>query len=175
MTNLVVEEFAPLVRRSFDAASDPTYLVGGEVDAKWAFNDALTWRAFAAIVEHFSDDATSEIPTVAVEGMNSAVIAGSEFRGSLRRDRLRYGLGGVYSTHRTYALASGIPPVLATREVAAGVVLTAMLEHEVGNSWPVWLYARAQSQLPRQVESPVPGASKIGTVALVGLERRWGQ
>jgi hypothetical protein len=175
VTNLTIEEFQPLARRSFDATSDPTYLVGGELDAKWSISDAVTWRAFVSYVKNFSEESGSEVPTVAVPGMNSTVIAGSEWRGSLRRDRMRYGLGGVFSSERSYALASGIPPVVATGVVPAGFVLTLMVEHEIGQTWPLWLYLRGQSQLPGQVESPIPGASKIGTVGLIGLERRWGQ
>jgi hypothetical protein len=171
LRNLVVEDFATIARRTFANDDNARWLTGGDFEVAYTLSDLFEMTGFASVIGYPVSD-SDEIPTVGAPEMNSVLTAGVTTRGSFANDRMRYGVTAAFASGRSYNLYAGIPPDILSRSIAPSVQLTAMLERELGTSFPVWLSLRIQSNLPRQVESPLPGASIAGTAFLLGVEHR---
>ncbi|MBK6577542.1 MAG: hypothetical protein IPG17_15305 [Sandaracinaceae bacterium] len=171
MRNLVIEDFAPIVRRTFVNEAGSRWFVGGDAEAEYKHSDLLLLSAFVSYTYFVPRDDT-QVPTVGTEDINASVLAGVMARGSLRSDSMRYGLSVALATGRDYLMYAGVPTSILTANIDTSVQLSAALEHEVGSSLPVWLSLRVQANLPQHVESPLPGASMVGTSFLFGVEHR---
>ncbi|MBK8408518.1 MAG: TonB-dependent receptor [Sandaracinaceae bacterium] len=171
MRNLVIEDFAPIVRRTFVNEAGSRWFVGGDAEAEYKHSDLLLLSAFVSYTYFVPRDDT-QVPTVGTEDINASVLAGLMARGSLRSDSMRYGLSVALATGRDYLMYAGVPTSILTANIDTSVQLSAMLEQQVGSSLPVWLSLRVQANLPQQVESPLPGASMAGTSFLIGVEHR---
>lgn len=171
MRNLVVEDFAPIVRRTFVNEDGSRWFVGGDAEAEYAHSDMLLLSAFVSYTYFVPRDDT-QTPTVGTEDINASVLAGLMARGSLRSDRMRYGLSVALATGRTYLMYAGVPTSILSANIDTSVQLSATLEHEVGRALPVWISLRVQANVPQQAESPLPGASLAGTSFLLGVEHR---
>jgi iron complex outermembrane receptor protein len=171
MRNLVIEDFAPIVRRTFVNEAGSRWFVGGDAEAEYKYSDVLQLSAFVSYTYFVPRDAM-RTPTVGTEGINASVLAGVIARGALRSDRMRYGLSVALATGREYLMFAGVPTSILTESIDPSIQLSATLEHELGRSLPIWLSLRVQSNLPQQAESPLPGASVAGTSFLVGVEHR---
>jgi iron complex outermembrane receptor protein len=166
----IVEDFAPLVRRTFRNDPDPRTLVGGELAADWKISDGLSLRPSLSVIR-FVEDNDEVVATIGVPEQNAELTAGLQIDGALLRDRLRYEAGALYVSDKRYDVRAGIPPrILAARIPDAGY-LNGSVEYQLTRVQPVWLSLRLRAHLPSDlVESPLPGAAALGHSAIVGLE-----
>lgn len=171
MRNLVIEDFEPIVRRTFLNDDHGRWMMGGDLEAEYAHSDAFRLAGFASLTQFLTED-EEDIPTIGREESNATLLVGLSARGSVRNDRMRYGVAAAFANGRSFLMYAGIPTSLLDASIDPSVQLTATLEHELGESFPLWLSLRVQSNLPKQAESPLPGASVAGTSFLLALEHR---
>jgi hypothetical protein len=110
---------------------------------------------------------------VGVPSHNSTITGWTGLRGTWWRDRFTTSLAVSYASPRAYELRAGIPPQILRVEVGHRVRPEAVLELQVMRDVPLWLWLRASTSLPHgQIESPLPGASMLGTSAFLGVDFR---
>jgi outer membrane receptor protein involved in Fe transport len=173
MRNLMVEDFSPLVRKSFRNDTHARSLAGGEADVQWELAEALTLSGSLGVLQFLGAEAAQSAATLGVPAHNSHLTAWLRAHGRQEAQRLGYGLGLGFISGRSYNVRAGIPPVLLEREVPAGARLEAQVDWQPGPALPLTVWLRGQANLPHGlVESPLPGAGALGTYALLGLEYR---
>ena len=169
LQHLMVADFEPQVRRTFRNDGDDRMLLGGELELDWQFIPQLAWRVNVGTVAFLTrnDDPSA---TVAVPENNSAVIAGSWLQGRFVDDRLGASVGGMYSTPRSYNTRAGVPPQLIDARVPHLGRLEGAVDWRVTKKHPLSVWLKLSSTLPHDsVESPFPGAGRLGTAAFVGV------
>jgi outer membrane receptor protein involved in Fe transport len=171
LSNVMVEDFEPLVRKTYITDPESRDLVGLELEGTWRFRDGFRYRgAFTYL--HWLDSDSELVPLVGDPQQNAEFVASSGADGTFRNETFGYGLTATLSTQRRYQLRTGIPPQILERTIDPQVHLTAMVEQYLGDHVPLWLSLRVQSNLMSAVESPLPQAGVVGTRALLGLEVR---
>jgi iron complex outermembrane receptor protein len=166
----IVEDFAPLVRRTFRNDRDPRTLVGGELTAEWKLSDSLALHPTFSIL-HFLDYDEQVVATIGVPEQNAAVTAGLQVQGVLAGERVQYGAGALYVSDKSYDVRAGIPPRIISERVPEAGYLNGSVEYQLTTAQPLWLSLRLRAHLPTDlVESPLPGAAPLGQSAIVGLE-----
>lgn len=168
--NAIVEDFAPVVRRTFRNDPDARTLLGGELSADWHLSDSLSLRPSLSVIRFLSVN-EELVATIGVPEQNATLTAGLQLDGRALDERLRYGLGGLYVSSRDYSVRAGIPPRILTRSVPGAAYLNASAEYELTTKQPLSLSLRGTTQLPSQlVDSPLPGAAPLGSSLVLGLE-----
>lgn len=172
LSNLMVEDFDSVVRRSFRNSPDPRTFIGGELEASWRVNDALTVLPSLGVLQWLQ--ALEDIDTnVGVPAQNSRLTGGLRAQGTFSNDRWGYGLGITAASPRSYRVRGGIPPMILVTQVPTTVRVTAMLERQLFPSSGVWGSLRIGASLPGdRPESPLPAAVPLGQSAMFGLEAR---
>jgi len=173
MSNLIVEDFGSLTRKTFTNDPNTRVVLGGELEAELKIRAGLAMEAsFAGMYFRPADDGGQQ-PTVGVAQQNSAITAHVGIRGSLLGDRLGLSFGVLYTSPRSYDLRTGIPPAALQLDVPSLVRLDAAAQYRLTRRRPLTIYLKARSRLPHGVQdSPIPGASTIGTSVVLGLEYR---
>jgi outer membrane receptor protein involved in Fe transport len=168
--NAIVEDFAPVVRRTFRNDPNARSLLGAELSANWQVSDSLALRPSLSLIRFISTDERL-LATIGVPDQNAAMTAGLRLDGWSMDERFRYGLGAVYVSSRDYSVRAGIPPRILTQQVPAAAYLDASAEYALSTARPFWLSLRGGTQLPSQlVDSPLPRAAPLGTSLVLGLE-----
>lgn len=166
----IVEDFAPVVRRTFRSDPDARSLCGAEISAAYRFSDSLSLHPTFAWL-HFLSVNESRVATIGVPEQNSSFTASLQVDGSLLAERLAYGIGGHYASGRSYSVRAGIPPRILATKVSSIGFFDASLEYELLTKHPLWASLRAVASLPGDVvESPLPGAAPLGSSVVLGLE-----
>jgi iron complex outermembrane receptor protein len=172
LTDVIIEDFEPLVRRTFSNDRRARDLLGGELEADWQARDDLTFALNVGAL-HWLDVDETVTPTVGVPSQSSAVVAGARVQGTMLHDRFGYGFGANYASERVFAVRAGVPPTIIDSEVAAQTHAFVMAEYFIGSSFPLWASLRALVALPDgERESPLPAASAASTTAVLGLAYR---
>jgi iron complex outermembrane receptor protein len=172
LRDVIIEDFEPLVRRTFTNDGRARDLLGGELEADWQARDDLTFAVNLGTL-HWLDVDESVTPTVGVPEQSSAVVAGARVHGTMLHDRFGYGFGANYASERVFAVRAGVPPSIIDSEVAAQTHAFVMAEYFLGSSLPLWVSLRALAPLPHgKRESPLPTASASSTTAVLGLAYR---
>ncbi|MCA9575694.1 MAG: TonB-dependent receptor [Polyangiales bacterium] len=173
-SGLVVEDFAPLARKTFVTDPDDHYAVGAELTGRYRVSDELQFvlaLSVLSLLERGHEDASVE-PLSAVPDQNS------RFTGSLRAlgggfaDRFHYGAGVQLATGREFAVRAGIPPAILNADIGLRVHVQAMAEVQPSLALPLWISLRATGMLTPGAESPLPGAGRPGASFMVGLAYR---
>jgi outer membrane receptor protein involved in Fe transport len=168
--NAIIEDFAPLVRRTFRNDPEPRTLLGAELSVDWRVSDSITLQPTVSMLRFLSVD-EEHVATIGVPAQNSAVTAGLRMDGWLLDERLAYGLGALYVSGREYSVRAGIPPRIIAASVPAAAYLDASVQYELLSAQPLRLSLRGVTHLPSQlVESPLPNAAPLGSTLVLGLE-----
>jgi iron complex outermembrane receptor protein len=172
MQDLMVADFEPLVQKTFRNDRGLRFVFGGELELEWPLAQWLAWRgSFAGLWWHSAVDDLSA--TVAVPEQNSSMTAWTGLHGSWIADRLSGAAGVGYVSPRRFLVRAGIPPQIIDIEIGHRVRPEGTLEFQIVEERPLWLWMRAYSTLPHAaVESPFPGASRLGTAVFAGMGYR---
>lgn len=173
LSNLIFEDFEPLVRRTFDNENNARWLLGGELEASLQVLKQLYLEANISGLLWLNTVQSEAPPTVGDPGQNSTITAWLGARSSLLDGRLSLALGAGYGTPRAYALRDGIPPALLSLSTSHFARLEASSEFRPSRNWPFWLSLRLLSYLPNDtVETPLPGTSRLGTSVIFAVAYR---
>lgn len=172
LTRLVLEDFFTIPRKTFRSDDRELWLGGIELETELRLLDALRIEASASIIKRFTD-VVGDPPTVAVPAQNSNVTASLRLRGSLRGDRLHYGLGASFASRRSFFGAVGVPWVFVRQNFEPIILIDGVFEHVLPTRLPIWAFVRVQGNpLGRTEQAYLPGASRVGTAVTLGIEIR---
>jgi iron complex outermembrane receptor protein len=172
LTNLMVEDFESLVRRTFRNDTTPHTYAGGELEANWRVTDSLSVMPFFSVL-HWLDTSRTFESNVAAPDQNSRFMGGARIHGVFGNERWGYGAGATVASPRSYNVRAGIPVTVLSTKIPTSVYLTAMIERQLTNSPAFWASLRVNAGLPgRAPESPLPLATPLGQSAILGLEVR---
>jgi hypothetical protein len=172
LTNLMVEDFESLVRRTFRNDAEPRRYGGLEFEANWRATDSLSVLPFFSALNWLDTQRRIESNLGAPE-QNSRFMGGVRIHGVFGNERWGYGAGFVVASPRTYNVRAGIPVTVLSTRAPTSAYLSAMLERQLTNSPAIWASLRLNASLPGDVpESPLPLAKPLGQSAILGLEIR---
>jgi hypothetical protein len=172
LSNLMVEDFESLVRRTFRNDVQPRDYVGGELEASWRVTDALSVLPSFSVI-HWLDTSKRVDSNVGAPDQNSRFMGGVRLQGIFGNDRWGYGVGAMIVSPRKYNVRAGIPVVVVSSTIPTSAYLSAMLERQLTSTPWLWASLRLNASLPGNVpESPLPLASPLGQSAMFGLEIR---
>jgi iron complex outermembrane receptor protein len=172
LSNLMVENFEPLVRRTFENEQQSRWILGAELEATYQVLSKLTLEANVTGLFWLSYDGTVS-PTVGNPDQNSTVTAWLGARSTLLDGRLQLSVGAGYNSPRHYNLRAGIPPMLLATVVDNEARLEASGGYRLTRRAPLWASIKVLSNLPHDhVESPLPGTSILGTTIFVAVDYR---
>ncbi len=172
LTNLMVEDFESLVRRTFRNDTEPRSYLGGELEATWHVTDALSVLPSFTVL-HWLDTTKRVDSNVGAPDQNSRYMGGVRLHGLFGNERWGYGMGAMIVSPRKYNVRAGIPVVVLSTTIPTSAYLTAMLERQLTSTPSIWASLRLNASLPGDVaESPLPLASPRGQSAILGLEIR---
>jgi outer membrane receptor protein involved in Fe transport len=172
MSNLMVEDFQPLVRRTFENDKSSRWILGAELELAYQVLPQLTLEANVTGLFWLSYDGTVS-PTVGNPDQNSTISAWAGGRSTLLDGRLQLSLGAGYNSPRHYDLRAGIPPQLLATAVDNEARIEAAAGYQLTRRAPLWLSLKVLSNLPHNhVESPLPGTSVLGTTVFVAVDYR---
>jgi outer membrane receptor protein involved in Fe transport len=172
LTNLMVEDFESLVRRTFRNETEPHTYAGGELEANWRATDSLSVLPFFSVV-HWLDTTERLESNVAAPEQNSRFMGGVRIHGVFGNERWGYGAGAIVASPRTYNVRAGIPVTVLSTRTPTTAFLSAMLERQLTNSPAIWASLRLNASLPDRVpESPLPLATPLGQSAILGFDIR---
>jgi hypothetical protein len=172
LRDVIIEDFEPLVRRTFTNDPSDRYLLGTELELGWQLRDNFG-LALSAGSLHWLDVDESVTPTVGVPEQSSALVGGARLHGSLLHERFGYGLGATFASERVFAVRAGVPPSILDTEVPAQTHVFAMAEYFLGSALPFWLSLRVHAAVPDgEAESPLAAAANNAATAVVGLAYR---
>jgi hypothetical protein len=168
----MVENFEPLVRKTFANEADSRWLLGAELEVSWKLRKELSLEGNVSAL-FWLNNPNDASPTLGNPDQNSTVTAWLGARSQLLGDRLSLALGAGYSSPRNYNLRAGIPPILLAVNAGNLVRIEASVNYHLVPTIPLWITFKALSFQPNaSVESPLPNSSLLGTTLLVGLEYR---
>jgi len=172
LSNLMVEDFESVLRRTFRNDTASRNIVGGELEANWRVSDSLAVLPSLTVLHWLHSDDPSR-SNVGVPEQNSKFLGGLRLQGLFGKERWGYGVGATVASPRTYNVRTGIPPVVLTREIPTTARLTAMIEHQLVTSPAIWTSLRLGASLPGDTaESPIPASAPLGQSAILGVEIR---
>lgn len=170
MKNLLVEDFTPVVRKTFLNEPGHESLVGAELEARYRFSNDLSVMATAAWL-HWLDKLSDSV-SIGVPEQNAALTLGARVQGSALQQRLSYGLGGTFASKREYGIRAGIPPQIILSSLPAQARLDGSVSYRI-TQHPWWIFLKGQTFLPGdEVDSPLTLAAPLGTTVWAGLEYR---
>jgi outer membrane receptor protein involved in Fe transport len=172
LTNLMVEDFESLIRRTFRNDAEARTYAGGEIEANWRVTDALSVLPFFSVL-HWLDTTRRLESNVAVPEQNSRFMGGFRIHGLFGNERWGYGAGASIVSPRSYNVRAGIPVTVLNTRTPADAYVSAMIERKLTKSPALWASLRINASLPGDVpESPLPLASVLGQSAILGFEIR---
>jgi outer membrane receptor protein involved in Fe transport len=172
LSNLMVEDFESVVRRTFRNDATTRTFAGGELEASWRLNDSMTLYPSLTVL-HWLDGAEQSDSNVGVPAQNSKYIGGLRLQGLFGNERWGYGIAGTIASPRTYNLRTGIPPVVLSQEIPTTARILAMIEREIAHSPAIWASLRLATSLPSdRTDSPIPHSAPLGQSAIVAVEMR---
>ena len=172
LTNLMVEDFESLVRRTFRNDREPRWYTGGELEASWRVTDTVSLLPSFSIL-HWLDTSTPFETNVGVPEQNSRYSGGLRVQGVFGNDRWGYGVGAMVVSPRNYNIRAGVPVVILSKRIPTSAYLTAMIERQLASAPSVWISLRLSAGIPTNVpESPQPLASPLGQSAILGFQVR---
>lgn len=173
VSQLIVEDFAPLARKTFRNTDDIETITGAELETSWQFLDNYHLFGQASVLWWPLLEENRVPTTLAEPELNSMVTAYLGFQGRWFGERLGLGVGAGLHTGRDYNVRAGIPPELIAVQVPHTVYFDAALSGRPLEEYPVWLWAKVLSHYPHgAVESPLPNAAQSGTRYLFGIDYR---
>lgn len=172
LSNLMIEDFESVLRRTFRNDPEPRSYLGAEIEATWRVNDWLSVLPSFTVLEWI--DAAERLDTnVGVPSQNSTYIAALRLHGSLGNETWGYGLAASVASERQYNVRSGIPPVVLTTQLPTSARISAMLERQLAQAPSLWASMRLGASLPGDAaESPLPLAGPGGQSIIFGVEMR---
>jgi outer membrane receptor protein involved in Fe transport len=172
LTNLMVENFEPLVRKTFVNETGQRWLLGGELEASLEVRKELFIEA-NVVGLFWLTNPSGPSPTIATPGQNSTLTAWVGARSNLVDGRVALSLGLGYTSSRDYNLRAGIPPLLLATHVPDRARIEAAANYKLSARLPLWVSLKVLTHvLHDEVESPFPGSSKLGTSIFVALDYR---
>lgn len=172
LSNLMVEDFESVVRRTFRNDTAKRTFAGAELEASWRLNDSMTLYPSLTVL-HWLDGGEQSDSNVGVPAQNSKYIGGLRLQGLFGNERWGYGIGGTIASPRTYNLRTGIPPVVLSQDIPATARILAMIEREIAHSPAIWASLRVATSLPSdRTDSPIPHAAPPGQSAILAVEVR---
>jgi iron complex outermembrane receptor protein len=172
LSNLMVEDFDSVVRRTFRNDPEGRDLLGLELEARWQVSDGLNILPSFTWLEWLS--ASESVDTnVGVPSQNPRYVAGLRVSGMLANEAWGYGLSGTLTAPRTFNVRAGIPPEILSKDLPANAALWVALEHRLVSTSSLWGSLRIGASLPGDApESPLPAAIPLGQSVLLGVEVR---
>jgi iron complex outermembrane receptor protein len=170
LRNLLVEDFAPVVRKTFRNEPGHENLIGAELEARYRLSSDLSLMGSAAWLHWL--DALSDTASIGVPGQNSALTLAARAQGSALQRQLAYGLGVTFASGREYGIRAGIPPQVIFASLPAQARLDGSISYRFSQR-PWWIFLKGQTFLPGgEVESPLTLAAPLGSTVWAGLEYR---
>lgn len=170
LTNVMVQNFEPLVRRTFENDAAARTLLGAELEGSWRVSDRLSISPSFTYLYWLSPDGLG-IATVGVPDQNSTYVAGVRLVGTSRGERFGWALNGLVEAGRRYELRGGIPPRILDEEVPANGTVSAMGEYQLNDDLPSRISLHVMSNLPWDISpSPLPSSAWRGNSIMLGLE-----
>lgn len=172
LSNLMVEDFDSVVRRTFRNDPEKRTFFGAEVEATWRVSDSIS------VIPSFSAlrwlKASDSIDTnVGVPDQNSRYLAGLRLQGLLADETWGYGLNASLASARSFNVRSGIPPLVLSTEIPTTARIGGTLEHKLFEAPGFWASLRVNASIPGdEAESPLPLAAPAGQSAILGFEIR---
>jgi iron complex outermembrane receptor protein len=171
LSNLMVEDFESVLRRTFRNDSSTRTFVGGELEASWRVTDSVTVLPSFTVLRWIGDEQGNS--NVGVPEQNSKYVGGLRIQGLFGNERWGYGVGGTVASPRTYNLRTGIPPVTLSSEIPTTARIMAMIEHQLAAKPAVWTSLRLGASLPSdKADSPIPYSAPLGNSAILAVEVR---
>lgn len=172
LTQLMVEDFESVVRRSFENDGEPHDLIGTELEARWRVSDELTLTPTLTWLEWLSG-AQGIDTNVGVPDQNARLTVGLRVHGLLANETWGYGISGAFTSARHYDVRAGIPPQVLTRDLGPNTHVDATLERQLIPLPALWLSLRLGARLPAgAAESPLPYATQAEQRVIFGVEVR---
>lgn len=170
--NLMIEDFEPVVRRTFRTEADTRTYVGAELEATWHVSDVV--KIFPSVTHLRFLDARESLDTnVAVPSQNSRYLASLRMKGLFDNETWGYGIGASVASSRDFNVRTGIPPRVLRKRLPTTAHVSAMLEHQVLDAPSLWTSLRVSASIPGDAaESPLPNAAATGQSAVLGFEIR---
>jgi hypothetical protein len=172
LSNLMVEDFESLLRRTFRNDSSSVTYAGGEFEANWRVTDAISLLPSVSVL-HWLDTPARIATNIGSPDQNSRFTAGLRLQGLFGNDRWGYGIGAIIASARTYNVRVGIPTIILNKHIPTNAYLSATLERQLAAIPAIWASLRLNASTPaHQAESPLPLAAALGQSAVLGLEIR---
>jgi hypothetical protein len=172
LSNLMVEDFESVIRRTFRNDAEPREYLGGELEANWRVTDAVSVLPSFSIL-HWLDTSKRVDSNVGAPDQNSRFMGGVRLQGIFGNDRWGYGFGAMVVSPRKYNVRAGIPVIVLSTNIPTSAYFSAMLERQLTSTPSLWVSLRLNAGLPTNVpESPLPLASPLGQSGMLGVEIR---
>ena len=172
LTNLMVEDFESLVRRTFRNSGNPRTFLGAELEANWRIRDGMSVLPSLSMLHWLGADVPVDT-NVGVPSQNARFTAGLRVQGVFGNDRWGYGLGATVASPRQYDVRAGVPPVTIGQDIPTTVHATGVLERQLVQAPSLWGSVRVGASLPgNTAESPLPNAAAMGQSIMLGIELR---
>ena len=172
LSNLMVEDFESLIRRTFHNSGNPRTFLGAELEANWRVRDGLSVLPSLSLLRWLGADVPVDT-NVGVPSQNSRVSGGLRVQGVFGNDRWGYGLGATVASPRQYDVRAGVPPVTISQDLPTTVHVTGVLERQIVQAPSLWGSVRFGASLPgNTAESPLPQAAAMGQSVMLGIELR---
>ncbi len=168
-SSLLIEDYAPVVRKSYVSDSSPQDALGAEFELKVRTAQSLTLLATAGVLAFIG---VKPEKAAGLPAQNSVLTAGLRVQGAAIQERISYGLGITYASPRAYALRAGIPPAIFGTQVSHQVRADAALNVRPFQALPLAAFLKLQLNLPGNADSPYPNAGSFIAAGLVGIEYR---
>ena len=172
LSNLMVEDFESLVRRTFRNSSNPRTFLGVELEANWRVRDSVSVLPSFSILQWLDGDALIDT-NVGVPSQNSRFAGGLRVQGVFGNELWGYGVGATVASPRSYDVRAGVPPVTIDQDIPTTVHATGVIERQLLQAPSFWGSVRVGASLPGDTsESPLPLAAPMGQSLMIGVELR---
>jgi len=170
LDNLLVEDFSPVVRKTFLNEPGSESLIGAELEARYKISNELSLMGTVAWLHWLST--LDNTASIGVPAQNSELTVGARGQGSALQGRLAYGLGASVASPRKYGIRAGIPPQVILADLPTQARLDGSVSYRL-TQLPWWIFLKGQTFLPSgQIESPLTLSAPLGTTVWAGLEYR---
>lgn len=163
-------EWGHLIHRGFRNDEDVIVILGGEAEARWRVNEHLTLVGNLSGLWWAQGDPERDGLTYNPR-QNAPLLAWIGARTSFLSGRIAASAGVGYGAPRAYDTLSGIPPAALDRRIDHQIRLEGAGDLQPFARLPLRGFFKLQAFLPHgMVESPFPGAGRLGSVVMLGAE-----
>ena len=168
--SLITRDNGPFVLKSFlnTETNRPVDIAG--VEFEWAWEKDTRFEPHGSFAWAYLAPAVDEGVTVGVPQQNARLSGSVSVRGTL--GRARYGVSLDVMDSRAFDVGMGLPVVHVTEDIPMMTRVGAEFHWEVGRRPPLTVGVIVQTNQPSVAQSPIPGATPLGTQVLLVAQVR---